>query len=225
LPVLQRKEKGITMGRPIVKLAEDKFVEWSSICDAPYDYGFSYAEGVERYGWERMERANLKGTSLHDKWDQYDDLLKLAEVVRRVCDEGDRAPFTESWDEMESALEKIYPKMSEVGQGGIYTVVPNEGGGKQVMALSVPDLDVVEAAILADAAKVKTWKQKAEFYEQILRSATQLFHVDVPMDDQDTYKQFVLLHGMTAANQIVVEEELVHYNATFFKVSADNTTS
>jgi len=55
------------MGRGIVKLDENKFVEWSTIVDAPISSVFSMEAGFDTYGRERMERANESGTSYRDE--------------------------------------------------------------------------------------------------------------------------------------------------------------
>jgi hypothetical protein len=62
------------MGRVILKLAEDEYVEWSSIVDAPVTYILSREKMLDhlrdeygRHGWrenvERMKRADEKGSS------------------------------------------------------------------------------------------------------------------------------------------------------------------
>lgn len=66
------------MGRCVVKLAPDKYVEWSSIVDAPVTCVLTRAQMVThlnfRYGFDkrvdivdRMQRADTFGTSLSDE--------------------------------------------------------------------------------------------------------------------------------------------------------------
>lgn len=51
------------MGRGIVRLAEDEYVEWSTVVDAPVSYAITRAEAVEAFGASRIARADEKGTS------------------------------------------------------------------------------------------------------------------------------------------------------------------
>lgn len=53
------------MGRPVVKLA-DKFVEWSTVVDAPVSWAMTRAEAAEQFGEERVASAELYGHSLVD---------------------------------------------------------------------------------------------------------------------------------------------------------------
>jgi hypothetical protein len=51
------------MGRCIARLAEDEYVEWSTVVDAPVTYIIDRAEAVAEWGEERVARADAKGTS------------------------------------------------------------------------------------------------------------------------------------------------------------------
>lgn len=64
------------MGRGIVKLAEDEFVEWSTIVDAPVSWVMDRAEALELAGDPaRIERADHLGTSYLSPPYTLDDLL------------------------------------------------------------------------------------------------------------------------------------------------------
>jgi hypothetical protein len=53
----------LTMGRGIVRLAEDEYVEWSTVVDAPTTYAVGRREAVEEWGKDRIDRADRHGTS------------------------------------------------------------------------------------------------------------------------------------------------------------------
>lgn|SRR5512146_363660 len=54
------------MGRYVAKLAEDTYVEWSTVVDAPVTYIVTRTEAVDAWGQERVDRADQKGTSILD---------------------------------------------------------------------------------------------------------------------------------------------------------------
>lgn len=54
------------MGRGIVKLAEDEYVEWSSIVDAPVSYVVDRETAVGAWSEERVDRADRNGHSYRD---------------------------------------------------------------------------------------------------------------------------------------------------------------
>lgn len=53
------------MGRGIVKLAEDKYVEWSTVVDAPISEVFNHKEAQFKIGadFDRLDRLNETGTT------------------------------------------------------------------------------------------------------------------------------------------------------------------
>lgn len=52
------------MGRPIVKLPDGRYLEWSEIVDAPVCYSVDREEAVAEWGEDRIARADRWGTSL-----------------------------------------------------------------------------------------------------------------------------------------------------------------
>jgi hypothetical protein len=50
----------------IVRLADDEYVEWSSVRDAPATYILTRAQAQARWSAERMERVEAKGHSWID---------------------------------------------------------------------------------------------------------------------------------------------------------------
>jgi hypothetical protein len=55
------------MGRGILKLAPDEYIEWSTVVDAPVSYVLDREEAVQEFGEERIERADKTGTSYYDR--------------------------------------------------------------------------------------------------------------------------------------------------------------
>jgi hypothetical protein len=51
------------MGRAVAKLADDEYVEWSSITDSPVSWIKTRAEAVEVWSEERVARADKHGDS------------------------------------------------------------------------------------------------------------------------------------------------------------------
>lgn len=54
------------MGHIILKLADDKFVEWSTVVDAPISPVFTKAEARQLYDPIRIQRADANGHSMLD---------------------------------------------------------------------------------------------------------------------------------------------------------------
>lgn len=54
------------MGHGVVKLAEDKYVEWSTVVDAPITYVLSRQEAVNFFGEDRVARSDRNGHSYLD---------------------------------------------------------------------------------------------------------------------------------------------------------------
>lgn len=52
------------MPRYILKIADDEYVDWSTIVDAPVSYIVTRAEAVARWGKDRIGRADAYTTSL-----------------------------------------------------------------------------------------------------------------------------------------------------------------
>lgn len=51
------------MGRGIVRLAPDEYIEWSTVVDAPVSYVMTTEEALREFGLARVLRADLDGTS------------------------------------------------------------------------------------------------------------------------------------------------------------------
>jgi len=56
------------MGKAIVKLAENEYVEWSTVVDAPVTYIVDREEAVKEWGDERVSRADKEGHSFVDRY-------------------------------------------------------------------------------------------------------------------------------------------------------------
>lgn len=56
------------MGRYVAKLAEDTYVEWSTVMDAPVSWVENREGAVSRWTEERVARADNNGTSLLDEY-------------------------------------------------------------------------------------------------------------------------------------------------------------
>lgn len=54
------------MGRCIVKLADDKFIEWSSVVDAPVSAWLIRTAAAAQWGEDRVARADRNGHSARD---------------------------------------------------------------------------------------------------------------------------------------------------------------
>lgn len=54
------------MGRAVVKLEDGRYLEWSTVVDAPVSVSLTRNEAVEEWGEERVARADQYGTSFHD---------------------------------------------------------------------------------------------------------------------------------------------------------------
>lgn len=54
------------MGRGIVKLADNKYVDWSTVVDAPVSYVFDRGEIIDEADGLRIDRANQNGHSFLD---------------------------------------------------------------------------------------------------------------------------------------------------------------
>lgn len=80
------------MGKCIVKLAEDKYVEWSSVCDAPVTYIMDkesmedYVRGVEEHslGYQALEKAEGRAKELMLELVQ----LKVSDRLERIEKNG-----------------------------------------------------------------------------------------------------------------------------------------
>ena len=57
------------MGHAVYKLADDRYVEWSSVVDAPVSYLATRAQSVQRWGADRVGRADLNGHSYVDGYE------------------------------------------------------------------------------------------------------------------------------------------------------------
>lgn len=56
------------MGKYIAKLADDVYIEWSTVVDAPISYIATRAQAVQAWGGERVRRADANGTSILDSY-------------------------------------------------------------------------------------------------------------------------------------------------------------
>ena len=80
----------------MLKLAEDEYVEWGSIVDAPVSYAMGRAAAVDEFGEERVARADKKGHSYRDlppvivgnRAGPGESSLSLEELRRSVQPEG-----------------------------------------------------------------------------------------------------------------------------------------
>jgi hypothetical protein len=106
------------MGRGIVKLADNKYVEWSSVVDAPVSYVFTKNDASSRTEVSRIERANSNGHSYLDsppgdyigfnRAGPYESCITKEAILRRYESEEsyksfkltpkDIQPYT-NWDE------------------------------------------------------------------------------------------------------------------------------
>lgn len=57
------------MGKYVAKLAEDTYVEWSTVVDAPVSWVLNRDRAVAEWSEERVARADRNGTSIQtDPW-------------------------------------------------------------------------------------------------------------------------------------------------------------
>jgi hypothetical protein len=99
------------MGRTIVKLADEKYVEWSSIVDAPVTYIMTREEMKtyldEEYGRssianneERLRRTDERGTSSFcretmeeviscNRAGPHEEHIELEEIIKQYTDKGE----------------------------------------------------------------------------------------------------------------------------------------
>lgn len=54
------------MGRYIAKLAEDVYVDWSTVVDSPISFTHTRSEAIREWGADRVARADENGTSILD---------------------------------------------------------------------------------------------------------------------------------------------------------------
>lgn len=54
------------MPRYIAKLADDAYVDWSTVVDAPVSWVLNREQAVKEWTEERVERADRNGTSIRD---------------------------------------------------------------------------------------------------------------------------------------------------------------
>lgn len=83
--------------RYVAKLADDAYVEWSTVVDAPVSWVHARAEAVEEWSEERVARADANGTS---SLDDYPAGSTPEEIVR-----GNRAGPNESEIPVEGIIE------------------------------------------------------------------------------------------------------------------------
>jgi hypothetical protein len=56
------------MGRYVAKLADDAYVEWSTVVDAPVSWVLSRPRAIGEWGHLRVLRADKNGTSILDDY-------------------------------------------------------------------------------------------------------------------------------------------------------------
>lgn len=54
------------MGRYVAKLADDAYVEWSTVVDAPVSWVQSRQQAIKKWSAQRVDRADHNGTSIID---------------------------------------------------------------------------------------------------------------------------------------------------------------
>lgn len=65
------------MGRGIIKLEDDRYLEWSTVVDAPVSASLDRDEAVKAWGEERIARADEKGTSFLDVTESAANYVRL----------------------------------------------------------------------------------------------------------------------------------------------------
>ena len=63
------------MGRAVVKLAEDEYVEWSTVVDAPVTSALEREAAAAAWGADRVQRADVYGTSFMNRVVSTEDML------------------------------------------------------------------------------------------------------------------------------------------------------
>lgn len=106
------------MGRGIIKLADNKYIEWSTVVDAPVSYVFTKDESFDEKDASRIERASKNGHSYLDsspgeyidfnRAGPYESCITKEAILRRYESEEayksfkltpkDIQPYT-TWDE------------------------------------------------------------------------------------------------------------------------------
>lgn len=97
------------MGSYVAKIADDAYVEWSSVVDAPVSWVQTREQAVKRWTEERVARADANGTSILDGYPAGntpeeivranragpgESRLTVAEIIE-AYDEGNPAPWTQ----------------------------------------------------------------------------------------------------------------------------------
>lgn len=96
------------MGKYIAKLADDVYIEWSTVVDAPLSYTATRAQAVQAWGGDRVRRADENGTSILDGYptgDTPEEIVRgnragpgeteisVAEIIK-AYDNANPAPWT-----------------------------------------------------------------------------------------------------------------------------------
>lgn len=82
------------------------------------------------------------------------------------------------------------------------------GCAREVSLLGKPNLDRAKEQIEADIAKIKTWKDKALFYERILESSQMTLFDPFKMSvtDDQRYRRYILLLACKAISVKVADD-------------------
>lgn len=86
------------MPRYVVKLADNKYTEWSTITDSPVCWIMSRRDALKRFGADRVERADKHGTSALKE-------LSLMDLIA-----GNRAGRNEETLALDEIIEAYKPK-------------------------------------------------------------------------------------------------------------------
>ncbi len=86
------------MGRCIVRLSDDRYLEWSTVVDAPVSYSWERPEAIAAWGEDRIKRADRYGSSFHHKSSAEDVLV------------DNRAGPGESWIPMHEICRLYHPE-------------------------------------------------------------------------------------------------------------------
>lgn len=77
------------MGSYVARLAEDAYVEWSTVVDAPISWVHSREEAVKAWTSQRVERADSNGTSILDGYPAGSTPGEIVEGNRAGPDESE----------------------------------------------------------------------------------------------------------------------------------------
>ena len=107
------------MGRYIAKLADDCYVDWSTVVDAPVSWVKTRAAAVRAWSAERVERADRNGTSILDGYPAgetpeqivaanragpRETTLTVGQILARFAGPEAYVAFDASWPEPVAAL-------------------------------------------------------------------------------------------------------------------------